>query len=220
MSGVDSGAGVRCRTPAGNGTAWDDALEEFAQSMRGRGRRYVTIKGYQCQLQDLRRVAPADPWAVTSDVVVAWLLSRGASRHHAWVASRAFYAWAVASGHLRVSPVPASARARPGRRPQESRPLPLEWEPAVAAWVARMRGAGQRSRSIETRLTYVRRSPVHRGAGHGAACGCHGDCLSPLARIASLKERGGGKHLWIRRPRFGARPRKSPSPTHRSSWRG
>lgn len=118
-------------TPA----AWTGPLRLFGRHMLARGRSPRTV-----QLRDLhlRRIArdldPLTPWDVTLDDLLDWFAARpmsAASRRTLQSSVRAFYAWAVESGHLDHDP----ARTLPAIRQSPPSPHPVA-EVSVRAAIA------------------------------------------------------------------------------------
>ncbi|MEJ7831738.1 MAG: tyrosine-type recombinase/integrase [Nocardioides sp.] len=84
-----------------------------------------------------------------------WLESRGASKRNAWASARVFFGWAHSAGLVDVSPTPPTAARRSATKDQPA--LPGVWAEALSAYACSCRAVGQGVRSLETRMTYLRR---------------------------------------------------------------
>lgn len=118
-------------------TLWRQPIREFTRHLAAAGAPGTTIKARNDQLvHAARTLGVDDPWAVSVDVLVEWMGSRGWSRETSRArraALRAFYAWGVERGHLDVSPALGLPRVPPA--PPMPRPAPEEaiWDALDAA---------------------------------------------------------------------------------------
>lgn len=102
---------------------WTCAISAWCRSLAAASRSKQTIYLRRVQLQRVAAGLPDGPWSVTTADLLDWLgtqrWSRDTLRSHR-AALRSFYSWAVAAGHLSVSP----AVALPAIRPAQPRPRP------------------------------------------------------------------------------------------------
>lgn len=170
---------------------WTAALDGFATELRRKGRRYSTIKGYLCHLRTLAETHHGGPWDLTPDDLATWLVQRGPSRSAAWKASRVFYQWGLALGHLPASPVPVIAGNRHSAvRDSIATRFPAAWSDAVQLHATHMRATGRAPRTIALHLAYLRQ-------------------LADTYPMGPATVTLGGLELWLGRPEWAAETRRS-----------
>lgn len=132
---------------------WADVIAAYDRALRDRGRRYSTIKSYRSHLASLAAHAPEGPATVTPELMEAWLTLGGQA---GLKAVRPFFAWAVAAGMVKVSPVPRFSRGRRARVIAESE-LPPAWQEPVARHVAGLQAAGRASGTVGVHVYWLRK---------------------------------------------------------------
>lgn len=135
--------------PAALPPAWRGPAYDFTAWLQASAKSPGTVGQYGYRLKLLSEVA-ADPWAVTTMQLAAWVSNPDWSpqtKRSSIVAVRAFYRWAVLAGHVEVNPTDGLDMVRVPRR--APRPAP---ESALRAALA---GGDDRLRLILALAAYA-----------------------------------------------------------------
>lgn len=136
---------------------WEQAVHSFADHMRTESDRAQTTRWQYCQhVRWLAESAICGPWALSTHELSTWLDQQNWSagtRRKVLLSIRAFYAWAVAAGHLTWAPTAGIAARAARRRGPEPLRLLEAWRGPVEEFTAHLR-AGSRSPGTISQYRY------------------------------------------------------------------
>ncbi|WP_183407107.1 tyrosine-type recombinase/integrase [Nocardioides marmorisolisilvae] len=138
--------------------AWEPALGGFREHLVASDRAAATVETYVRNVRWLAAAYPADPWAVTSTELGAWLDAQSWStetRRKVLLAIRAFYAWAVRRGLVEWAPVAGLPSAKPRKRGPRLLTFPEAWSDDVAGFEAWLRAGGRAEGTIAARRFHL-----------------------------------------------------------------
>lgn len=137
---------------------WSRMLDDFELALSASERANATVAGYVLHVKWLSEAFPEGPWTPGPRDISRWLDGHGWSLHtkrKTLVSLRAFYAWAISSGHTERSPlVGVSAATAKPTGPARTRPTAL-WDEPLHEFLNSLRAAGLAPGTIRQREIWI-----------------------------------------------------------------